>query len=308
MKKKLLLFAICILTFSFANAQINSMAIVGYGTLNGWPKNTPGEVDNHQMTTTNGVIWTLNNLSLVGGDIKFRANNEWNATLNWGGTSFPTGTGIVDGAAITSVRGIYNVTFNSSTLEYTFFKTADAIQIISIIGNATPGYWDVDTDMATTDGNIYTLNNVSLVTGDLKFRGDHRWEKPYDWGGTGFPSGTAVEAPANAITIPTDGVYNVTFNKTTLAYTFTSTSLGVKDFDSIAFKVYPNPTHNNWTFSSSNENIESIAVVNSTGKIITNVTPKNNQVTVDVSDLITGVYFAKVSTATGTKTLKLVKQ
>lgn len=307
MIKKLLLFVICFLTFSFANAQLNSVAIVGYGTLNGWPKNTPGEVDAHQMNTTDGVHWTLNNLFLVGGDIKLRGNNSWNPPYDWGGTGFPSGAAQFQGAAIQSLRGVYNVTFNSNTLEYTFVKTADAIQVISIIGNATPGGWEADTDMATTDGNIYTLNNVSLTAGDLKLRGDHRWENPYDWGGTGFPSGTAVVAPAPAITVPTAGTYSITFNKTTLAYNITST-LDVNNFETITFKVYPNPTQDNWIFNSSTENIESIVIVDITGKTVKTAAPKSNQATIDASGLTAGLYIAKITTATAAQTLKLIKQ
>lgn len=80
MIKKLLLLVVCFLTFTFANAQLNSVAIVGYVTLNGWP--APGSVDAHQMNTTDGLHLTLNNLSLVGGDIKLRGNNSASGAIN----------------------------------------------------------------------------------------------------------------------------------------------------------------------------------------------------------------------------------
>jgi hypothetical protein len=396
MIKKLLLLVICFLTFSFANAQLNSVAIVGDGA-GGWPS---APIDTHQMTTTDGMNWTLNNLTLTVGSVKFRGNNSWDLPYNWGGTVFPSGTAVVDANGITSAAGIYNVSFNSNTLAYKFEKQGGGFQVISIFGDATPGAWTTDTDMTTTDGNIYTLKNVSLIAGALKFRGDHSWTLPYNWGGTAFPSGTAiVDAPgitiptaglydvtftkttlqysftfqvvsifgdatpgawttdtdmsttdgniytlnnvsliagalkfrgdhswalpynwggtafpsgtavvdANGIAVPTAGNYNISFNKTTLAYSFTTT-LAVNDFDTITFKVYPNPTQNNWFFSSSKENIESIVIVDITGKTVKTATPKSNEANIDASNLTAGLYVAKVATATATQTLKLIKE
>lgn len=396
MNKKLLLFVICLMTFSFANAQINSMAIVGAGA-GGWPTGAVGEVDAHQMTTVDGGLhWTITNLGLSSGAVKFRANNEWNPIANWGGTTFPSGTGTVDGAAITAVAGIYNVTFNTNTLAYTFELQQVTFQVISIIGDASPIVWgdtdmtttdgniyslratlgtgalkfrgdhswtlpynwggtdfpsgkavvdangiviptagtyDItfnkttlaysikfkvisiigaaspivweDTDMTTTDGNTYTLSNVALGTGPLKFRGDHSWNLPYNWGGIDFPSGTAV-IDADGINIPTAGNYNISFNVSTAAYSISST-LATKGFNASTFSVYPNPAKNSWNFSSSNENIESIQIADVLGKTIRASFSKSNFVTVDASGLTSGIYFAKIATATGTKTLKLIK-
>ena len=396
MTKKILLSLICILTFAFANAQLTSVAIVGDGA-GGWPT---GGTDNYQMTSTDGENWTITNLPLTVGSVKFRGNNSWDLPYNWGGTSFPAGTAIVDGAGITSVAGFYNVTFNSTTLAYNFELQQSTFQIISIIGDATPGTWNTDTDMNTTDGTLYTINNVYLAPGALKFRGDHAWTLPYNWGGTEFPSGTSIIDGA-AITIPSAGIYTISFNKTFLTYSFTfktisiigdatpgawdtdtdmtttdginytindvalvagalkfrgnhswtlpynwggtefpsgtaivdgagitiptagdytisfnsdtgdytfTNTLGLKEFDSSTFKAYPNPTQNNWTFIASNETIESIQIVDITGKLICTVTPKSNKATIDAFDLISGIYFAKVATATVTNNLKLVKK
>jgi starch-binding outer membrane protein SusE/F len=128
---------------------------------------------------------------------------------------------------------------------------------------------------------------------------------PYNWGGTDLPSGTAV-FDANGFPIPTAGNYNISFNVTTAAYTITS-ALTTKRFDASTFNVYPNPTQNSWNFSKSNENIESIQIVDLLGKTIRSVGTKSNFATVDASGLTSGIYFAKITTATGTTTLKLIK-
>ena len=207
MNKKLLLFVICLMTISFANAQITSIAIVGDGA-GGWPTGAVGEVDAHQMTTVDGGLhWTINNLVLTNGAVKFRGNNSWALPYNWGGTVLPSGTAVVD---------------------------------------------------------------------------------------------------ANGFSIPTAGNYNINFNVTTAAYTITS-SLATKGFNTSTFSVYPNPAQNSWNFSSSNENIESIQIVDVLGKTIRSSFSKSNFVTVDASGLNSGIYFAKIATASETSTLKLIK-
>jgi hypothetical protein len=84
--------------------------------------------------------------------------------------------------------------------------------------------------------------------------------------------------------------------------------LATKGFNYSTFSVYPNPAENNWNFSSSNETIESILIVDSIGKIIRSVTPKNNKVTIDASGLTSGYYFAKVTTTSEASTIKLIKK
>jgi len=58
----------------------------------------------------------------------------------------------------------------------------------------------------------------ALSAGELKFRNNHNWAE--NWGANAFPSGTAV---ANGPSIPVSpaGVYIISFDLTTLAYTFT---------------------------------------------------------------------------------------
>ncbi|MFD0777427.1 hypothetical protein ACFQZF_01700 [Flavobacterium myungsuense] len=57
-------------------------------------------------------------------------------------------------------------------------------QTISIIGDATPGDWAADTNMTTSDNVTYTLSNVTLINGGLKFRQDGAWTN--NWGGNTF--------------------------------------------------------------------------------------------------------------------------
>ncbi len=407
MNKKLLLFVICLLTFSFANAKTPSPTLskkqnLAFQVISIFGDATPGKWDTDtDMTTTDGTNYTLTNVGLTAGALKFRGDHSWTLPYNWGGTNFPTGTAVVDANGITvPSAGLYNISFNTTTFSYSIIKQNVTFQVISIFGDATPGKWDTDTDMTTTDGNIYTLTDVTLTPGALKFRGDHSWTLPYNWGGTDFPSGTAV-IDANGISVPSTALYTITFNKTTFAYSFTfrvisifgdatpgkwdsdtdmtttdgtnysltnvaltpgalkfrgnhswtlpynwggtdfpsgtavidangitvptsgnydvnfnistkiytiTGALATKGFNYSTFSVYPNPAENNWNFNSSNEIIESIQIVDNTGKIIRSVAPKNNKTTIDASGLAKGYYFAKVTTTSETSTIKLIKK
>lgn len=88
---------------------------------------------------------------------------------------------------------------------------------VGIIGPAVNGGWDVDVDMETTDGIIYTLNDFPLNSGFMKFRQDNFWF--FNWGYTGFPAGFN-SLYKNDIPVPNPGRYNITFNRETGDYVF----------------------------------------------------------------------------------------
>lgn len=276
------------------------VSIVGEGA-GGWPAGTPGEIDANQMATTDGVIYTLNGLTLTTGPIKFRQDNAW--TINWGGTAFPAGTGVAGSPDnIPAVAGTYDVTFNRTTLEYSF-----TVPTVAIVGDGAGG-WPSDpqidaNQMTTTDGVVYTISGLTLTDGNIKFRQNNSWA--VNWGGTTFPAGTAVfNSPDNIPSVA--GTYDITFNKSTLEYN--AQLLSTRGFQSSNFKTFPNPTQRSWNFvSTSSKNITSIQIVDVLGKNVISITPDTTTASVDASSLTNGLYFAKVTTASGTETVKLMK-
>ncbi|MBK8503253.1 MAG: SusF/SusE family outer membrane protein [Saprospiraceae bacterium] len=91
------------------------------------------------------------------------------------------------------------------------------ITSVGLIGDATPGGWDADTNMIQdpVDSNIWTLNIV-LTDGHAKFRANDDW--PINWGSSAFPVGTGVQDGDN---IEVDsGAYNVRLNSMTGDYVF----------------------------------------------------------------------------------------
>lgn len=279
-----------------------AISVVGSG-VGGWPGDpgNPGPTDVNQLTTTDGVSYKLVGLTVTAGEAKFRKDNSWGT--NWGGTTFPSGTGVLNGANIPTTAGLYDVSFNYTTLDYNF-----SFASVSIVGSAVGG-WPGDpgnpgpidaNQLTTTDGINYTLSGFTTVDGEAKFRQNNDWT--VNWGAGDFPSGVGVQAGPNIMVA--GGTYDITFNKLTGVYNFAV--LATTGFDKGNFKVYPNPTANSWNFNAT-QNIDTITIVDVLGKTIMSVSPKATTATIDASALNAGVYFAKIGTAAATQTIKVVK-
>ena len=85
-------------------------------------------------------------------------------------------------------------------------------------------------------------------------------------------------------------------------------SLSSGTFKKSFFKVYPNPTQNSWTVVSDlNTTILSIEIFDTLGKAVLNNNPSASTTNIDASSITSGLYFAKVTTTSGTETVKLMK-
>ncbi len=83
-------------------------------------------------------------------------------------------------------------------------------------------------------------------------------------------------------------------------------TLGTQQFGKMAVAAYPNPSKDKWNINA-NQAIESILLFDVTGKQIQALQPDNAAAVIDATTLSAGVYFANVTTQTGSKTIKLVK-
>lgn len=205
--KSHLLTILCFFTLAIGlNAQIASIGLIGDATPGGWATETP-------MTRVSDSTWTLD-ITLTSASCKFRANNAWD--LSWGDTAFPRGIGSSEPGSpnIPVFAGDYTVTFNSNSGAYYFDVDSD----IGIIGSATPGGWDNDTDMyidAADTNKYYTVLNLTL--GAAKFRQNDGWD--VNWGSPDFPSGVGTQNGMD-IPIPAAGKYRIDFDKSTGEYNF----------------------------------------------------------------------------------------
>lgn len=210
-----LISAIAFSTLTFAQ----TMGIVGQFT--NW-----GTDPDIVMTSSDGVLWEATGVVVsVNGGIKFRLDSDWANNWGWDQVSagFPNGIAVSGGFGndIPGVAGTYDVSFNTSTLEYSFVEAATGFDAIGFTGGFN-SYAAVES-MSTLDGADYFKTDFFFVAPNVKFQ--RSTPTATNWGGTAFPSGTASE---NGNDIPlTVGYYNVAFNKNTLAYNFQQVPVGL---------------------------------------------------------------------------------
>jgi starch-binding outer membrane protein SusE/F len=275
--------------YNFTAAPLYAqVTLIGEAFIGGW------STDSADFDHTDVDNYFLNNVTTTAGQGKFRLSHDWPGSF--GGAAFPSGIAVVGNDNITGIlAGNYDVKVNLATKAFSFLQTP-----ISIIGEAVGG-WAAsnDIDLSTNDGVNYVLENQVMTAGACKFRRYHDW--PGSLGASTFPSGIATVSNDN-ITGVIPGTYNITFNKLTGAFTFTP-NLATTSFVNAGFKVSPNPTNDNWNFTSAKEAIVSVQVIDMLGKVVATSASAN----VDASALNTGVYFAKVTTTTATATVKVVR-
>ena len=278
-------------TYTFIGTPFPSIGIWGpaVDSQNGY---AGADVD---MTTTDGITYTLSGFIFSSGNAFFRQDN---ATTNvWGSTTFPTGTAVNGGPSLYIPGNEWFVTFNRNTGAYSFTYPS-----IGILGTALNGFGAEDVDLATTDGFSYSISNLVLTAGEVKFRKDNLWTS--NWGSASFPTGTGTQ---NGTNIPvTAGTYTISFDKATGNYNFQN-SLNTMDFMKTKIQLYPNPSNAIWTINSQNEIIESLKIVDVQGKKIAFEFPETNQVMIDATLFANGLYFIELTTKSGNQTIKALK-
>jgi hypothetical protein len=197
------------LLYTIEFVKFPSIGIIGDATPGGWDRDT--DLKDNGDGTFSGLI------TLKDGEAKFRANDSWDT--NWGGTDFPKGIGTQNGPNIKVKAGTYNVVFKPSTGEYEFKV---GISSLGIIGSATPGGWDRDTDLTRNDDGTYS-GILGLQEGEAKFRINDAWDT--NWGAATFPTGTGTQGGPNIKV--TAGLYLITFNPATGSYSFTPATIGI---------------------------------------------------------------------------------
>lgn len=89
---------------------------------------------------------------------------------------------------------------------------------------------------------------------------------------------------------------------------FTNTQLNVVAFEQSTITAYPNPSSDAWNINLDNANIQTVEVLNTLGQSVKTITVNDSSVRIDVSDLATGLYFAKIQNENNQfQTIKLVK-
>lgn len=178
--------------------------VIGDATPGGWSDQTNMTYNAAKNVFTIGI-------SLTGTKaFKFRGTSDW--AFNYGSNN-NDGKLQKDGSNIpVDVTADYFVTLDlSSPNNYTFTAYR-----WGIIGNATPGGWDNDTNM-TWDATkkVFTVTLNLSASGKFKFRANDDWVVNY--GG----DLSALSSGGSDIAVPSDGNYTVTFDPINLKATLT---------------------------------------------------------------------------------------
>ena len=107
--------------------------------------------------------------------------------------------------------GYYKMNVNLNNMTYSVVKTT-----WGIIGSATPGGWDTDTNMDFDPASKTWTAEIELGAGDIKFRANDGWDINYGDDGV---NGT-LEANGANIAIAAGGSYKITMKLGTPDYTY----------------------------------------------------------------------------------------
>ncbi len=195
--------------------------LIGDATAGGWT-NEAGNVDMYPLLSNkmSPTKYTYTGFFNAGGFKFVQEKGSW--------TVGQYGKGSEDGKLDSSggsgnisidEAGYYTVTIDTSKLTYTIEKIARptvTYPTVGIIGSATPKGWDASTPMnnSTFDANVWTLD-VTLTSGEIKFRANDAWD--VDWGSNDTNFGTATLKGSNMKVEAGD--YTIYFNDFSGAFT-----------------------------------------------------------------------------------------
>ena len=152
-------------------------------------------------------------LTAAGGGFKFLQVQDWAG--DWGKGA--DGEILQEGESNLEVAedGFYRITVDFTNLTYSVTKTS-----WGIIGDATPGGWDADTDLTYTD-NYTWEGDITLGAGEWKFRANDAWDINFgdndtnsslEYGGSNIPSPGAGSYHIELILAPSGYTYTITPN------------------------------------------------------------------------------------------------
>ena len=84
--------------------------------------------------------------------------------------------------------------------------------------------------------------------------------------------------------------------------------LSRNEFSTFESRVYPNPSSDTWTISTPNNKINSVEVFNVLGKKVISQNFNSDEASISVQSLASGIYLARLTTNSGVKTMKLIRE
>ncbi|SKB26608.1 SusE outer membrane protein [Parapedobacter luteus] len=173
------------------------------GAYQGWD---PATAESLVSPTSNGIYTGIIRFPEAGSEFKLTPARNWDDSY---GEDEPGSIVLNGGANIKAPRaGNLEVTVNTNdnTIGYTDHSWG-------LIGSATPGGWDTDTDMVYDNANAVWKVTVTLNPGEFKFRKNHDWSVNF-----GVQDGELVEGGPD-IAHTESGTYVITFDPVAKVYT-----------------------------------------------------------------------------------------
>lgn len=197
-----------------------TLYLIGDATAGEWNNSATNDnmyplLGNHEVSTS----YTYTGFFKVGGFKIIKDKGSWDAQYGAGSTA---GTLSADGGSGNiniAVAGYYKVTIDIAALTYTLTAVPNptaSYATVGIIGDSTANGWGSSTAMTQSsfDSHIWYLTNVTLTTGELKFRANNDWAVSWGSGNENFGTGDigGANIPVKA------GSYNIYFNDNSGAY------------------------------------------------------------------------------------------
>lgn len=151
-------------------------------------------------------------VNMEGSGIQYKYTDEPNWDVNWGDDGSKSGKLKATGDNIQiPAAGYYRIKADITALTYSVLKTD-----WGVIGDATPGGWDTDTNM-TYDKASKTLKvTLALKVGKIKFRANDNWDLNY--GDNDFDG--SLEEGGKDIPVDVAGNYTITLNLEVAGYAY----------------------------------------------------------------------------------------
>ncbi len=192
------------------------------GAYNNW---TPTSAVALYSETGDGVYtgWVYMDVSgtAVDTDVEFLLLPEQNWDNKYASTAGGFSALVYNGSSnLTLPNGyLYNLQADTNTL---MGEVLSKYTTIGVIGDATPGGWDTDTDLTYDSSTMTFTATVALTSGGyLKFRADDDWA--VNWG-VGLMDGELSLGGDNILFSGTSGTYTITFNPFAYTPTYTITA------------------------------------------------------------------------------------
>lgn len=123
--------------------------------------------------------------------------------------------------------GYYTFSVDLKALTYSFKAYADGTAAptydkLGVIGSATSGGWDTDTQMIQATPHIWVINGIKLTAAEIKFRANQAWD--VNWGGKSANLPFGISDSGDNIGIEKAETYFISFNDLTKNYVIIETS------------------------------------------------------------------------------------